>query len=381
MKRFFVVQMLMYIGMFFVVSVVIAQEDGASKRHSIVVLNKYRDGYERIKLEDNGNYGGNNVGLDIFGGDTILVPAKSIKLPNVELLDETLDGEKIYYREIKNANFNKAVFRNVLMNPTRFKNCTFRDAVFLEVSFCEMDPAFDVRNTGIDSSRYSSQKLEPHGIPEPRRQGRIASFINCDMTGATIHIEGYDKVYEMGDINALKHITDISFRQNIFNLSYESLKQTRSFKLRDLSGWVGGIEANLDHVNLDLSGFKLIGTYFYRLPKNTNVENARIRYSSFEPDLSVEQLRSTYDFKQGTVIGVRFKGSDFSKVNFAKMNLSGCYFVSCNFSQADFTDTVITDCNFSWCKITEEQLQSTWNYKNNRMEGIKYSIVKPGHKL
>jgi uncharacterized protein YjbI with pentapeptide repeats len=92
-----------------------------------------------------------------------------------------------------------------------------------------------------------------------------------------------------------------------------------------------------------------------------------------------EQLRTTRDFKLGYVSKISFFDVDFSRCDFSKMNFSGCHFGmtkhldgnGCNFEGVNLTDAVISNCDFRGAvNLTAEQIKSTWNYKNDRMNTV-----------
>jgi uncharacterized protein YjbI with pentapeptide repeats len=86
--------------------------------------------------------------------------------------------------------------------------------------------------------------------------------------------------------------------------------------------------------------------------------------------LQKDQLQKTSSFKNKKIIDCKFC-MDMSGLNFSQFILMGCHF-ACDFTNVNFTDSIITDCFFAWdSNITIDQVKSTWNYKNNRMEGIK----------
>ncbi|MDR2346325.1 MAG: pentapeptide repeat-containing protein [Planctomycetaceae bacterium] len=61
----------------------------------------------------------------------------------------------------------------------------------------------------------------------------------------------------------------------------------------------------------------------------------------------------------------------------SNQNLSNCKFESVDLTGTDFTNAIITGVQFngyerySAINPTIDQIKSTWNYKNNRMDGIK----------
>jgi uncharacterized protein YjbI with pentapeptide repeats len=225
---------------------------------------------------------------------------------------------------------------------------------------------------------------------------------------------------------------------NSIDMDFKALRQTASFKIRNLSGF-GMIR--LDEKKVDLSTFNLMYSAINGLVKDSKLENAMIRGAHIDR-ITLDQLYSTYDYKHGKLIDVHFENGNFENGNFAKMNLSGSYFhkgfcnlknanftdskiswgyfaaahnitinqikstadfknkklfyvefrdmdfsnvdlsgfdlsgsefIFCNLSNVNLTDAVITNCGLVFCKppITIEQIKSTWNYKNNYMRGVR----------
>jgi uncharacterized protein YjbI with pentapeptide repeats len=87
--------------------------------------------------------------------------------------------------------------------------------------------------------------------------------------------------------------------------------------------------------------------------------------------LQKEQLEKTASFKNKKLLGIKFC-MDMKGLNLSQFNLTGCKF-SGDLTDVNLTNAVITDCVFGWnTNLTTDQIKSTWNYKNNQMQGIKF---------
>ena len=70
---------------------------------------------------------------------------------------------------------------------------------------------------------------------------------------------------------------------------------------------------------------------------------------------------------------MRFVRVDLFGLDLSQQNLTGSTFtMRCNLTNVRLDDAVITKAWFdnSCVGLTAEQIQSTWNYKHRRMEGI-----------
>jgi uncharacterized protein YjbI with pentapeptide repeats len=256
-----------------------------------------------------------------------------------------------YYRigKFNNIQFDKSTFYNSRITNLTLNNCSFRDVTF----------------HGGNYFFYGKS------APNANNQG-------CDFTNATIHIgsKNYSKLENSFRTDLIGYTT--------FHIYHsDALKQTKSYKEKNLSNVDLLIGADTGIDSLDFSGFDLsfaslrkwqdmkkpIYSNNYFLP--FKFENAFLFYTTLP--INKEQLYTTESYKNGTINYTCLMNDDFTKVNFSKMNLTGCrFYKDTNFQDADFTDAVISDCDFEKViGLTYEQIKSTWNYKNNRMDDIK----------
>ena len=129
---------------------------------------------------------------------------------------------------------------------------------------------------------------------------------------------------------------------------------------------------------MDFSGFDLSRASFTGiLLDNSDFTDAQIKCVEFRDcgGLIIEQLLATRDFKEGFVEGVEAILLIFPKdrvVNLSRVVFVNCTLGSVSQARIDMIDSVISSCDFRLFNgLTLENIKSTWNYKHNRMEGIK----------
>jgi uncharacterized protein YjbI with pentapeptide repeats len=214
---------------------------------------------------------------------------------------------------------------------------------------------------------------------------RETNFENCNFNNTILVGAKFD-----GSVNGCSFVNADIFGTSIGGLNAEQLKSTINFKKKNLSyidfNWYG-----CDFSGIDFSGMNLSHVNFYRVQFNhCKFDDAKINNSSFQFmfgnnssfndyqkffDFRIEQLLSTKDFKEGFVENVKIIRAIWS--NDKKIDLSKIVFVNCvlgseNQAKVDLTNSVISNCDFSNLKgLTLENVKSTWNYKHNRMKGIK----------
>jgi uncharacterized protein YjbI with pentapeptide repeats len=214
----------------------------------------------------------------------------------------------------------------------------------------------------------------------------------------------------------LRHLLQLSGNGNDFTdaeilniggikMTREQLESTASFKIKSLHGI--HFSESADFRGVDFSGFNLQKTNIgFHLLNGCDFTDAVIGKGSVLGDgvfgITFDQLQSTKSYKNGNLINVGLNLTwPEGHADFSGMNLTGCSFGSggtynhakiddfheffanskkpekrgwSDQCQLNLTDSVITNCNFTAFKgLTLENVKSTWNYKHNRMEGIKLS--------
>jgi uncharacterized protein YjbI with pentapeptide repeats len=206
---------------------------------------------------------------------------------------------------------------------------------------------------------------------------RETNFENCNFSNTRL-----DKAYFEGTLTGCNFTGAIIGRSVINSLNVEQLKSTASYKEKNLCGIHFGQTdfsgADFSEINLSCASFSRV-----RLGK-CNFSNAKIKGVKFKNlhtketkdfDFRIEQLLVSKDFKEGFVDGVEVTQIIWSEnyvVNLSEMVFVNCVLGSENQAKIDLTNSVISNCDFSNLKgLTLENVKSTWNYKHNRMEGIK----------
>jgi len=153
------------------------------------------------------------------------------------------------------------------------------------------------------------------------------------------------------------------------HLTREQLESTASFKDKLLHGMTFN---GSDLSGTDFSGFYLSEIRFRALLDDCDFTDATI-IGNCSIGITFEQLQFTKNYKDGILANLELiLKSPKGPADFSRMNLTGCRFGSTEEYQLDLTDSVISNCDFRYFKgLTLENVKSTWNYKHNRMEGIK----------
>lgn len=121
-----------------------------------------------------------------------------------------------------------------------------------------------------------------------------------------------------------------------------------------------------------LHGMDLTGTWLEGIECGAlDLTDAEISQCSLGRGITADHIRSTRSFRRGDLHQMKFFRIDFSRFPFSGVNMTGSTFFGCDFSGASFADSVVTAAQFSESAgLTVEQIKSTWNYKQGRMEGI-----------
>ncbi|MDR2642440.1 MAG: pentapeptide repeat-containing protein [Planctomycetaceae bacterium] len=216
---------------------------------------------------------------------------------------------------------------------------------------------------------------------------RKASFANKNISSMTIRGIMHDKNHPNIDLfdNATIH-TSLPV-----GISKEQLYRTADYRNKCLSGtrWeYYGSEEQFDLSGQNLSNANM-HSLFVRGENKMNFTDAVIRGAylgiyDIAGGISREMVYSTKSYKTGDLTGIRFdNGIDTSRIrpiignmrnwNLSNQNLSHCRFGRVDLAGVDFTNSIITGVEFGSDvhNLTLDQIKSTWNYKNNRMDGIK----------
>ena len=305
--------------------------------------------------------------------------------PGMDASNRNLSGCKFIGLDLSKANFNGANLKGCYIFQCNFKGASFRKTNFdgLWWNECDIQGADftdailngTIRPLQAHEVDFSSEQLMStqsykdrdftdctirfvRGTPAPSLDFRNAKFQNslfsqCDL-----------RKCDFTDAN----ITGASFHHS--KMTAKQIVSTYNYKHQHLIG------IRFGHVDgkLDLSDFDLTKSRFFS--NQSSFSNAILTDCEFY-GLPSEQLKSTKSYQNGQLIGVAFRGQDFSKIDMSGQNLSNASFHGCIFNETSFNDAVISNCWFDRyprgeIDLTIEQIKSTWNYKNNRMVGIKF---------
>ena len=253
---------------------------------------------------------------------TITIQGKEIELRDgLELLKKYLG--RVYINRgretLKNVKFDETNFEYADIRETRFENCSFKNVTF--------------RGTNT----YA------------------CNFVSCDFHG-----------------------TDIS-NSNVYGLDFNSLKTTSDYKRKSFVNCKFG---DFDFSGLDFTGFTFMYVEFVDVRGDAKTDFGDVYFQnvtfvhSFR--LTKEQILLTKNFKQGFFQGIifeRFRDASNEPISLSDVDCSGMLFINCqmdiDFKNTSLRDSIILS-DFSGAKnLTLEQIKSTWNYKHNRMAGIK----------
>jgi uncharacterized protein YjbI with pentapeptide repeats len=231
---------------------------------------------------------------------------------------------------------------------------------------------------------------------------RKASFADKNVSHMSISGILYDKNIPNVDLFNNSLIAGLNGRNEMpSGISKEQFYRTKNYRSKSLVGIKMGIHesdfVDLDFSNFDLSCANLYYSGAYSKMNVINLTDAIIKGSAIEISdrngITKEQLYSTKSYKQRNLTNITFTGELLQNVNLSHQNLSNCKFQLCNMSGVDLTDSIITGAQFgNYRKLIDDdkkfilveeksslykihlkadQIKSTWNYKNNRMDGIK----------
>ena len=267
---------------------------------------------------------------------------------------ESVEGANCAGRDFSTLNMRNDIVTPCTWSFVNFDNCIFRNAIIENYSFSHCS----FRNADLRGFKY----LEDH-------------FFHCDLTNA--RLDGAIINYMDDDT-----LSTTSFYKNRFFYNFETIGSSAT--------------------QLDFSGFVFYQSQFGSYTGSSSFNNAIFIESNIyirktaENNIytyknSDEQLMNTWNYKHGLKLGSivdRFRVGEPLGERFINdtgggyivgkqvdlTNESPMVYVDCTINTidvADMDDYVFINCNLSNSNITTEQLKSTWNYKNNRMDLIK----------
>ncbi len=321
--------------------------------------------------------------------------------PGMNAAGRDLRGSQFVTQNLTGAVFDGCNLYGVQITDCILKGASFRGTIFTG-AYVEVGPedGADFTDATINGIRVSSGKgwgrlyalngistdqlvstwsyknkdlhqCRIHGSSNPEKAVRL-DFRGADLREATIQGDCSKCDFTDARIFGTRFTTSsITFDQlaSTFDFKHRRLRVrlviSRKTTARSSGKW------NFSRINLK-------GSHLYYPPPNANFTDTKINDCTIRNGLTKQQLYSTASYKQGNLAGLRLIWSDLSGCDLSGMNLTGCSFSHCKLGGANFEDAVITRASFLSDSRTAEsdrmkidQIKSTWNYKHNRMEGIK----------
>ena len=314
--------------------------------------------------------------------------ARDLKVgPGMDSAGKRLKGSKFVGQNLQGAVFDDCDLDGVWFVECDLSRASFKGACLTgaAIGICGLKGA-DFTDATINGLRHSSYPMSEEQLKSTRSY-KTKDLSNCtifahkkpkydfqkaNLSGATLH---------GGDFSACDFTNAAIGNISLFDarITAKQLASTSDYKkhrLRYMSfSSLHTFRPNIDG-SIDLSGINLTGTKFRGHLLDADFGDAIISKCFFDSAITKAHLCSTKNYREGNLFGIRLWHIDLSGCDLSRQNLTGCEFVRCDFSSANFEDAVITDADFgkhrgSECiGLTLDQIKSTWNYKNNRMEGI-----------
>ncbi len=308
---------------------------------------------------------------------------KGSRFVGQNLRDAVFDGCDLDGVRFLECDLTRASFKGASLSGAAIAICGLSEADFTEaiINGCKLSSSRMSEEQLKATKSYKSRNLSDCRICARYPQDEEAKdlvkydFQNADMSGAALFDGDYsDCIFTDARIEKIRVCRA--------KIAFEQLASTCNYKQRRLRHMYFGNYQTLMRGpcaidgKVDFSGIDLTGTGFRGCPLDADFSNATISECSFDFTLTKKQLCSTKNYEERDLANIRFFGINLTACDLSRQNLTGCEFLQCDFSNANFEDAVITDVDFGnkhdWqCKgLTLSQIKSTWNYKNNRMEGI-----------
>ena len=308
-----------------------------------------------------------------------------LDLRNANFEGADLGGCEFYQCDLRNASFKNAIFTGLLWGDCRIDGADFTDAV--------INGYHNIHGI-MGCIRFTiEQFVSTRSYKTKRLKDCIIAITSKSRSDFTIPYFDFRKANLTNAIFVSVNLTQCDFTDatitgmgvNGGRLSFKQISSTRNYRDANLCGLgVGGVNIlgvwNLSGMNLTNASFNGAGFL-----ANVDLTDAIITNCSFRCSVTRKQLFTTRNYKEGHLSNIRIWNVNFNGADFSGINLTGCRFYDCNFTNASFNDTVISGVTFSGFNtrdnmtgLTLDQIKSTWNYKNNRMEGITSPATRTG---
>lgn len=296
-----------------------------------------------------------------------------------DLAGAVFDGSDLSFVTFKDCDLTGVSFRNACLANATFDGCFgWREPevpTFYTVDFTNAD----ITGIGLESFVRMSpgQFMSTRSYKNRKLQG---CWLNVSRFGYDDSPPAYD--FRGGDLTEARLDGDFSqadfsdatidrMRFSVGSVRFGQLVESRNFRL----GQMRGMRLEFDGETCDFSGTNLTGSRITVRNGRVSLAGAVITGVSFR-DVDVgKQIPRTANYALGEFSGVGFGISDLGGVDLKRQILTRCDFSRCNLAGTTFDDSVISGSVFAdrpdgQPGVTVEQIKSTWNYKNGRMDGI-----------
>jgi len=193
-------------------------------------------------------------------------------------------------------------------------------------------------------------------------------FQGADITGTTFHDVALNLNQLFDAINDHGRPRSYGMKVKTQHGAYRLTLGGLTFRFTSLRDW-------------DLTEADLRETQFASADMtDAKLDDALIQGCSIKESLTPKQVQATKSYQAGDLSGITFHGYGRWELDLSQKNLSNTVWRAWPFEKADLTDSVITGADFrssSRSPPSVEQLQSTWNFKHGRLEGIRLPREHP----
>ncbi len=325
--------------------------------------------------------------------------AKDLKVgPGMDARGVRMEGCQFAGQDLRGARFDGCDLFDVLFHDCDLTNASFRRAhmtgMIIRGSIVDGLDVTDATINGIRHFRLGFQLgagHTRHGLELNKSQLiSTRSFKNknldwCAIDDASgLDLSGFSICHSTIEHDLSETVFSNTRLSHTFisgtKLDFKQLVTIDNFRLGlmidvSLGGRLAG-RVDFSKMNLTGSGFSRLRTPEGRPIPSLNFFDAIIRDCVFGNDpgttyIPFEKVQQTASFKMKDLRGLGLFYFDLDETDLSGFDLSGTRFGSCDLTNVSLADTIITDMSFSDCTgLTTEQIRSTWNYKNDRMDGI-----------
>jgi len=321
-----------------------------------------------------------------WAGDIVVGPGMQARGKNLssssfieqDLTSADFDGTDLTSACFKTCQLARASFRGAYLGSTVFEDCygggdRVEGQTFGSVDFTDAD----IQGTQFVNTRISATQLMSTRSYKKRSLARcwLTMYQRDDDDDALgVSFAGFD----LSEAHLFGNFTGVDFAGARIagasfdgaNVRFAQLAATQNYRTRAMQNMI----LRFENEDVDFSGVDLSESRLTVKNGNLRLEGAFISRASFGANIG-SQIMKTASYKKGEILFANMGTSDLSGVDLSRQNLTGCRFSVCKLVGTVFTDTVISGADFRDVPghekgLTVEQIKSTWNYKNGRMDGI-----------